>query len=183
MLYVVSFGGHTISKWWQLPRMRQIYLFQTPLGNSIPLQLTGLEREDRRILLPSTVSQPVTWPWLGHARPAAVVGKMRCPSHWVRICLGIGGGTKGVCRIVERIPLCFGVGFLAKRTLEGKKQEPEWIARLLATFLLFLAFSFLSCFSSPWQLGEKEEHGSFKWTWGKEDVDRRQVNWGSICIL
>lgn len=46
---------------------------------------------------------------------------MACPSHGVHICLRLGGGTKGVLRIVERIPRSFGVGFLAKSTLGGKK--------------------------------------------------------------
>lgn len=46
---------------------------------------------------------------------------MACPSHGVHICLRLGGGYERGPQNSERIHRSFGVGFLAKSALGGKK--------------------------------------------------------------
>lgn len=76
---------------------------------------------------------------------------------------------------MERIPLCFGVGFLARGALEGKKREPEGITPCpsLSSFPCSAAPRTpdppTPRLSSLWQRCEKER-GSYKWTWEKEEV-------------
>lgn len=111
------------------------------------------------------LSRPVTWPWLGCAPPAVVVGGMRwralpteCTYVW-----GLVGGTKGVLRIVREFTGPLEWGFWPKAPWEERNRT--WVNDSVISHFLYVAFSVLPWFSSPWQLGEKEEHGSFKWTW------------------
>lgn len=126
--------------WWPPPfkmmaaalieaNLRQICLFHTPLGNLIPVLTRWIgERRYKNSLTQHSLTRchvAATWP---HSPCCGCrEDETARPSHWAQICLRIGRSTQGVHRIVERIPLCFGLGFLARGALEGKKREPEGI--------------------------------------------------------
>lgn len=139
MLYVLSFGGHSISKWQQLPWLREIDLFQTPSGNSIPSQLPGLE--GRCKVSPDTPGLSAlsrgSDTFLGSPSCGSKGGWEDMSFPWSVAPLGRCGGSKGAHRIAGWIPQCFGVALLAKRALAGKQ-----LGNLGKGCLLFLFLSF-----------------------------------------
>lgn len=139
------FCGHSISKWRQLPWWRQINLFPTPAGNSVPLGLTGPEREGVRVILPNAPSRDNDLAMLTCC--GCREDEMACHSRGVQSCLSLVGVQNGVYRRVEGIPSCFGVEFLSKRALEGKTSGNLVDNSVLVTFFSLL-LSFLCC-SSP----------------------------------
>ena len=96
----------------------QINLFPTPAGNSVPLGLTGPEREGVRVILPNAPSRDNDLVMLTCC--GCREDEMACHSRGVQSCLSLVGVQNGVYRRVEGIPSCFGVEFLSKRALEGK---------------------------------------------------------------
>lgn len=139
------FCGHGISKWRQLPWWRQINLFPTPAGNSVPLGLDGPEREGVRVILPNAPSRDNDLAMLTCC--GCREDEMACHSRGVQSCLSLVGVQSGVYRRVEGIPSCFGVEFLSKRALEGKTSGNLVDNSVLVTFFSLL-LSFLCC-SSP----------------------------------
>lgn len=155
VLYVVSFDGHSISKWQQLPWLRQIYLFQTPFGNSVPLGLTGLEREGVRLLLPTAVSYPVTGQWLGHTHLLWHPLPVEC-----RAVPGLVEVQKGSTEWWRESERRLGLmrmlwSGISVQEGPGRKDTGEPGGNSVLITLFSLLFSFLLCCASPWQLGEE----------------------------